>query len=71
MQRSIAKSVVWRAIGVALLGGISFAVTGSWTESLYVTVTFNVIRIVLYVVHERIWERIGWGRLPEPARAAR
>ena len=65
-RRAVVKSVVWRVIGVVILGGVSYAFTGSFSESLGITSVFTAIRVVLYVVHERVWDRIGWGRLPCP-----
>ncbi len=62
------KSVVWRAIGIALLGGLGYVVTGNMMETLALTIWFNGIRTVLYVVHEEAWERwaplASYGRRP-------
>ena len=62
------KSVVWRIIGIALLGGLGYAVTGNIMETLAITIWFNGIRTVLYIVHEEAWERwaplAGYGRQP-------
>lgn len=69
--RSLAKSVTWRLIGLALLGGLSWILTGNLMESLLLTVLFNGIRLGLFVVHEEVWER--WpvlakvGRSPDPS----
>jgi len=64
--RSWAKSIVWRIIGIVLLGGIAYAITGNWKEMTIITVLFHTIRMVLYYCHERIWERVHWGRLRHP-----
>ncbi len=64
--RSWAKSIVWRIIGIVLLGGIAYAITGNWKEMTIITVLFHTIRMVLYYCHERIWERVSWGRLRHP-----
>ena len=65
-KRSIVKSLVWRIIGVVLLGGIAWGVTHNWREMTVITVLFQSIRMVLYYVHERIWLRIEWGRIRHP-----
>ncbi len=57
LRRSIVKSVVWRAIGIVLLGGLGYVVTGNLMETLAITIWFNGIRTVLYVVHAEVWER--------------
>ncbi len=64
--RSWAKSIVWRIIGIVLLGVIAYAITGNWKEMTIITVLFHTIRMVLYYCHERIWERVSWGRLRHP-----
>ncbi len=60
--RSWVKSIVWRVIGVVILGGLAWLVTGDWGQTTLITLTFHSIRLVLYYYHERAWERIGWGR---------
>lgn len=64
--RSWAKSIVWRVIGIFLLGGIAYAVTGRWEEVSMITLVFHSLRLVLYYFHERLWLRIEWGRLDHP-----
>lgn len=61
-RRSIVKSIIWRIIGVIILGGLSYVVTKSWETTTLITVSFHTIRVVLYYYHERFWERIKWGR---------
>jgi len=64
--RSWVKSIVWRVIGIVVLGGISYAITGDWKQMTLITVLFHSIRVVMYYFHERVWERIKWGRLKHP-----
>ncbi len=64
--RSWVKSVVWRGIGIILLGAISYLITGNWKEMTIITVLFHSIRVILYYFHERLWERISWGKLKHP-----
>ena len=64
--RSWAKSVVWRVVGIVVLGAVSYAITGNWKQMTLITVLFHSIRVVLYYYHERVWERVKWGRLKHP-----
>ncbi len=64
--RSWVKSIVWRIIGIILLGVISYLVTDNWKEVTIITVLFHGIRVIMYYYHERLWERISWGRLKHP-----
>lgn len=60
--RSWVKSIVWRIIGVVILGGLAWLITEDLGQTTLITITFHAIRLVLYYYHERAWERIGWGR---------
>ena len=61
-RRYIAKSITWRIIGILILGAITWYFTHSWEKVTFITVTFHVIRAVLYYYHEALWDRIAWGR---------
>jgi len=65
-KRSWAKSIVWRLIGIVLLGLISYLVTGDWKEMSVITILFHGVRVILYYYHERAWEHISWGRVKHP-----
>lgn len=64
--RAWVKSVIWRLLGIAILGTISWVITKSWKEMTIITLLFHSIRVVLYYLHERLWERISWGRVKHP-----
>jgi uncharacterized membrane protein len=65
-KRSWAKSLTWRVIGIVLLGLISFAITRDWKQMTIITALFHGIRLVLYYYHERIWQRVSWGKVKHP-----
>ena len=64
--RAWVKSIVWRLIGIVILGCISWAITDSWKEMSLITLLFHSIRVVLYYFHERVWDQIDWGRIKHP-----
>ena len=66
--RSWVKSISWRIIGIAILPPIMYGVDkciGSdiKTLALWTTIIFHTTRIFLYYFHERIWERVKWGKI--------
>lgn len=65
LVRSIVKSVTWRILGIVILFVLAYVFTGNWQETTLITVTFHGIRLVLYVFHERAWERVEWERVSE------
>ena len=65
-SRAWIKSIVWRILGIFILGSISWIITHSWKEMSLITIFFHSIRVILYYFHERVWERIKWGRVIHP-----
>ena len=65
-KRAWVKSLIWRILGIFILGFISWCITKDWKEMSLITVLFHGIRVVLYYLHERIWDRVGWGRIKHP-----
>lgn len=64
--RSIAKAVSYRLLGSSVTGLILYAVTGKGTISLLGGAADMVLKIGAYFVHERIWDRIQYGRAKPP-----
>ncbi|MFH1314669.1 MAG: DUF2061 domain-containing protein [Candidatus Eisenbacteria bacterium] len=65
-KRSWVKSLTWRLFGIALLGIISLLITKNWKQMTVITGLFHAIRLILYYYHERIWERVSWGKVKHP-----
>lgn len=65
-SRAWIKSIVWRILGIVILGTISWLVTHSWKEMTIITIIFHGVRVILYYFHERVWDRIHWGRIKHP-----
>jgi uncharacterized membrane protein len=60
-KRSVVKAIVWRIICIVVSVLTAFLFTGNWDLSVAVGTIYNVITMVLYYFHERIWNRIKWG----------
>lgn len=60
-QRSWVKSIVWRLLGIIILGAITWVITKDIQTTTSVTLIFHTIRLVLYYYHERLWDKIDWG----------
>jgi uncharacterized membrane protein len=61
LRRSVAKSITWRIVGTIDTIVISWAVTGKMVLALSIGSIEVVTKMILYVIHERVWERISWG----------
>ena len=60
--RTLAKTIVYRVVAVALLAGITYSYTGSAGEATTITVLFNAVGTIAYYGLERLWEYVQWGR---------
>ncbi|HBB48785.1 MAG TPA: hypothetical protein DCZ44_04015 [Flavobacteriaceae bacterium] len=61
-SRSFIKSISWRIIGTLDTIVISYLVTGIFSFALSIGAIEFVTKMGLYVVHERVWNRIHWGK---------
>ena len=61
-KRSIAKSISWRIIGTLDTILISWVVTGALTVAFSIGIVELFTKMALYFFHERIWNRINWGK---------
>jgi len=59
-KRSITKSVTWRIICIIVSIFTAFLLTGKWDISVAIGTVYNVITMILYYFHERVWNRIKW-----------
>ena len=60
-KRSVVKSIVWRIICIVVSIVVTFFLSGKWDIAVAVGTVYNVITMILYYFHERIWNRIKWG----------
>lgn len=61
--RSFIKGVTWRALGTLDTVILSFIVTGSIGSALKIGLTEVVTKIMLFYLHERLWNIIPMGRI--------
>lgn len=60
--RSLVKTLSWRLTGTGATFVISYAVTGNFNISGTIAVIQLTANTLLYFIHERIWNRISWGK---------
>ena len=61
-SRSLLKSISWRIICTLYTIIISYLITGKLAFALSIGGIELVTKMILYVVHERVWNKINWGR---------
>ena len=62
--RSIAKSVSYRVVSVAVDYTVAYFFTHNLAFSAGIVVFVDGYSTLLYYLHERIWAHIRWGRRP-------
>jgi uncharacterized membrane protein len=64
--RSLAKAVSYRVLGSAATALVVYVFSGNMPLSASVGGLDMVIKIVLYFLHERLWNHIPFGRPKRP-----
>lgn len=60
--RSLVKSVLWTVLGICVMALIGIVFTGSlWTGGAMALINAG-IGFVSYLLYERLWANIAWGR---------
>lgn len=60
--RSLFKTITYRFLIVVSTFIVTYLLTGHLELSLTITIGANIINTVLYFIHERVWNQIGWGK---------
>lgn len=61
-SRSLIKSMSWRIIGTLDTILISYLITGEMSFALSIGGIELVTKMMLYVAHERLWNKVNWGK---------
>lgn len=61
-KRSLVKALVWNLLGLAVMALVGLAATGSAAVGGAMAVVNTAIGFVLYLLYERLWAGIRWGR---------
>lgn len=63
-RRTIAKAITWQALGIITMAALSYPHTGSLIASLSLAVSASASGFVFFLVHEKVWNAVRWGRRP-------
>ena len=65
-RRSVVKALSYRVIGTFATTLVALTVTGQMQYALTIGLLDSVAKTGLYVAHERLWNRISFGRPKAP-----
>ncbi|HDZ77229.1 MAG TPA: DUF2061 domain-containing protein [Candidatus Omnitrophica bacterium] len=65
-KRTILKTITWRVIAVLVTMIIVYLYNKDIKESVIISLAANGIKMFLYYIHERMWNKIDFGRKKPP-----
>ena len=65
-KRTFLKAISWQVSGFVVMALIGYVATGSFDAAAGVAVASTAIGFVAFFLHERLWDRIAWGRDHRP-----
>ena len=61
-RRSLAKAISWRILATLITGVIVYMLTGKMEFAATVGLIDTSLKLAVYFGHERIWNKISFGR---------
>ncbi len=61
--RSFVKSLSYRIWGTFSSWAVVYVITGKGSLATLIAFWETVVKVFIYYFHERIWDKISWGRL--------
>jgi uncharacterized membrane protein len=61
--RSFTKALSYRFFGTLASFGITYAITHKGNLAALAALLDVVIKICIYYTHERVWNKVKWGRI--------
>jgi len=61
-KRSLVKTLAWKIIATLTTLFTVYWFTGTFVRSLKITIVAAIFGLIFFYIHERIWNKIKWGR---------
>ncbi|MEZ5885353.1 MAG: DUF2061 domain-containing protein [Paracoccaceae bacterium] len=61
-ERTLVKALLWSLLGLGSMALVGALLTGSASLGGAMAVLNTLIGLCCYVIYERIWARVRWGR---------
>ena len=65
-QRSIVKALSWRVLAAIITTLVVLVMTGKAEFAAKVGAIDTAIKLLIYFMHERVWNKINYGRIETP-----
>lgn len=60
--RTLAKTISWRVIATITTYAVSYFISGDTLVASSIAGSQILINTTLYMIHERIWNKVSWGK---------
>jgi uncharacterized membrane protein len=61
-KRSLTKTITWKIVATLITFLTLYYFTGNLSVSSAITVVEAVLGMILFYIHERVWNRVSWGK---------
>ena len=61
-KRSSIKTLTWKVVATLITLSTTYVFTNNFIGSVKITVVAAIIGLISFYIHERIWNRIKWGK---------
>jgi uncharacterized membrane protein len=65
-RRSVVKALSWRTLAGLITACVALAMTGQLKFAAEIGAIDTAVKLVIYFVHERVWNKISYGRVVQP-----
>jgi uncharacterized membrane protein len=65
-RRSVIKAVSWRIFAAIITACVALAMTGQLEFAAKIGLIDTTVKLFIYFLHERVWNKIPYGRVPAP-----
>lgn len=65
-RRSFAKALSWRLLAVIITTTVVYFLTGELEFAVEIGAIDTAAKLLIYFAHERIWQRIPYGKIDAP-----
>jgi uncharacterized membrane protein len=65
-RRSVAKALSWRVLAGLITACVAWTLTGQLKFAAEIGLIDTLVKLLVYFLHERVWNRIGYGRVAAP-----
>jgi uncharacterized membrane protein len=65
-KRSIAKSISWRVLAGIITASVALVMTGQLEFAAKIGLVDTTVKLLIYFLHERLWNKINYGRVNTP-----